>query len=154
MTRDTEHIEGSAGGTRLTRLAGELHALLERIDELSRRQGALIDEADAAPLLEVLDERRALVEGVDRLAAQIERLRSACEAHASAALRDEVRRRLDGAAALAAAITRRDEQDGARLRQRRDELAERLVEIERGRGALAAYGRRDSEGPTFQDAEA
>lgn len=157
MTHDADQIGSGAGATRLTRLAGEMHALLARIDVLSRRQSALIDEDDVQPLLAVLDERRALVELVDRLAAQIEPLRASVEGSESgtpAAVREEIRRRLECAADLAEGITRRDEQDGSRLRQRRDELAERLVEIGRGRGVLAAYGRRDAQGPALQDAEA
>ncbi|MFM9996574.1 MAG: hypothetical protein ACKVU4_12335 [Phycisphaerales bacterium] len=157
MTRD-EHstVDDGAWAARFARLLEELYGLLLRLDALSTRQGPLVDDADTEPLLAVLDDRRAVVAEIDRLNGLIAPCRARWEAASPAlpgAVRADLQRRMDAAAAVSEAVVRRDERDTARMRQRRDDLAERLAGVGRARGAAAAYGPRGG-GASFQDREA
>lgn len=67
--------------------------------------------------------------------------------------RDRVNRRLDALSELAGRIAERDETDRRRLEQRRDAVASELKNIDRGRGAVAAYGP-GTPSARFQDREA
>ena len=68
--------------------------------------------------------------------------------------RQRVRRRIDVLSELAERVAKRDEADRRLLEQRRDAVAGEMVQINRGRGAMAAYKNGPHAGPRLQDREA
>lgn len=143
---------------RLCRLLDRLHEQFAGLDALSAHQGPLVEADDPEPLLSLLAERQAVIEQIERTNQELDPLRAEWEKGADGlpgVLRAQIRARIERIAQIAAAVAARDGSDQARLVQRRDAVAGRLVEIGRGRGALAAYGgRRGGEGASFQDTEA
>lgn len=120
--------------------------LLEAINELSDRQGELVDDGEASDLLDVLGRRQVL----------IERLREVGErpgdgvAHAAAAMgpkADRVRELVD-------LIAGKDAQQQVSLRVRLKNLESQLGGIDRGRRAVDAYGPKPEGAPRFQDGRA
>lgn len=153
--------DGPAWGRRLAGVLDVLHERYAALRGLCDRQAALVEQDDPWPLLALLGERQAIIDQIERANRELEPLKREWESGASAlpvSVREHIRGRIDGIGALAAELARRDETDQARLARRRDEVAERLVEIGRGRGAVAAYGRAGGAGggagPSFQDTEA
>lgn len=140
-------------------LAGVLDRLHERFGALRAlcdRQGTLVESDDAEGLVAIMNERQPVIDEIQRIDRELEPLRTQWVAGAPGlpgAFRERIARRIEEIGELSAAVAQRDETDRAAMARRRDEVAERLVEIGRGRGALAAYGRAAT-GPSFQDTEA
>jgi hypothetical protein len=142
---------------RLARVLDRLHEQFAALDALSAHQGPLVESDDPEPLLALLAERRSIIDQIERTNRDLEPLRPEWERGAgslAAFLRDQIRVRIDRIGDLADAIARRDEADQARLACRRDATADRLIEIGRARGAVAAYGTARAGGAAFQDTEA
>ncbi len=158
MARDRTDGDGPAWSARLGRVLEVLHGRYAALRGLCDRQAALVEQDDPWPLLALLGERQAIVDQIARANRELEPLKRDWAAGAPAlpvALREQIRNRIDAIAVLASEVAQRDEADQARLARRRDEVAERLVEIGRGRGAVAAYQRGGGgTGPSFQDTEA
>jgi hypothetical protein len=140
-------------------LAGVLDRLHERFSvmrALCDRQRALVGSDDPEGLVALMSERQPVIDEIQRIDRELEPLRPQWVAGAPALpvdFRERLARRIEEIGELSAAVAQCDEADRAAMAQRRDEVAERLVEIGRGRGALAAYGRTQT-GPSFQDTEA
>lgn len=151
---------GSATGiaARLASLVERQHALLVELESWCRRQSSLV-EADAADeLVSHLEARQALVERVVEVSAELEPFRSRWESLLSVvpeAERGRLTGLLESSSALAARIRASDEADRARLASKRSALREEMLELDRGRGAIGAYGASaEPSGPMFQDREA
>ena len=103
-------------------------------------------------------QRQRLIDGVSELNALLEPFRARWGELMDGLpgeMRDRVRQRVDVLASLAARIAQRDEADRRALERKRDAVAHELAGMNRGRGALAAYGaRKAGAGPRFQDREA
>src|SRR5712671_6008849 len=127
---------------RIGALVDRQHELLLRLDEMSRRQMGLIDEDRDDRLLELIGERQHVIDKLQKTAALLEPLRPAWSetmATLPAGVKDSVRRGLDAVSMLIDQINNRDEEARRRLAKRRDEIAIELLNIGRGRGAVAAY---------------
>jgi hypothetical protein len=148
---------GSPVTARIGALVDRQHELLLRLDEMSRRQMGLIEEDRAERLLELIGERQHVIDQLQKAAALLEPLRaewSETVATLPGPAQESVRRRLDTVSMLIDQINARDDEARRRLAQRRDEIAVELLNVGRGRGAVAAYaGAGLSRGATFQDRE-
>jgi hypothetical protein len=152
----TEGRGASALNARVGALLARQHGLLARLEELSRRQMGLIEADEIGQLLELLRERQNVIGALQEAGEELEPLRPAW----SAALELLPRAEREGAKERLAAISRlleevalRDGEASMRLKARREAVARELLAMERGRGALAAYGVRAT-GPRFSDREA
>lgn len=159
MTADGSAIERRLGKgwrdhldavlTRQLELFGELDALCER-------QRGLIKAGETDRLMGLLSERAGVVEriteAVERFAPFGELWPEIENTLSEAELRD-AKRRIDAIASLAGSIAERDEADGATIRARRDELADRLAGLDKSKRAANAYAGPRSEGARFQDRE-
>ena len=153
MTRTTEaQCEGQAWMGTLLRLVDRLERLAAELEAIQLRQRVLVEQDDGDALLDALAHRQAVLEEMTRCADELAPLRERSFATGAG---EGVRRRLEAVAAVAASIAADDVRDQERLRERRDSAARQLAEVERGRGALAAYARRgQGVGADFQDTEA
>jgi hypothetical protein len=150
MTRATEQgREREAWMETLLRLVERLEGLGAELVR-AHRTGVLTDDDDGDRLLEAVAHRQAILDEMTRCAGELAPLRDRCMASGG---HEDVRRRLDGVAAAAAALAAQNARDQERLRARRDAVARQLADVERGRGALAAYGRRTALAD-LQDTEA
>jgi hypothetical protein len=137
-----------AGGSptltaRVTALLERQHELLVQLEVLSRHQIALIEADETERLLDLLRERQRVIDALQDAGEQLEPLRPAwSEALAGlpAAEREAARQRVEAVAVLLDQIALRDGEASQRLKARRDLIAAELLGMERGRGALAAYG--------------
>jgi hypothetical protein len=130
--------------------------LFSQLDAMSQRQSALIEAQDTDQLLSVLAERQAVIERIAETSARLEPYRASWDAvmrGLDEPGRARVRRRIDVLSDLAERVAKRDEADRAMLEERRDAVAGEITQINRGRGAVAAYGGKP-QGPRMQDREA
>lgn len=162
MTRDAG--DDAALKTRLGEgWRGALDALISRqvdlygeLDALSGRQRALIDEGDADRLVGLLGERARIVEAIAAAAERLEpftRVWAEVETALDETELRGVQRRLEAVAKLAETVARRDAEDGEAIKERRDELADRLAGLGRSRSAMSAYAGPVRTGARFQDRE-
>jgi hypothetical protein len=148
---------GAAGIEALLRQQQELFTSL---DALSIQQAELIESAQTDRLLEVLAERQVLIDAIARLNIDIEPWRARWSEFISAlseAERQHIRQCVEAVAALAERIAARDDRDRSLMEARKGAIAAELGNINRGRGAMAAYssgGPRPESSPRFQDREA
>lgn len=153
-----EGLTGASLASRMLALLGKQHGLLMRLDELSRRQMALVDAGDAERLLELMGERQEVVSRLQESSELLEPLRPAwAEAgpRLPGAVQGAVMNVVEAVAALLESIGQRDAEAMRHLARRRDDVAAALLKVERGRGALAAYGGGGGGGgASFQDREA
>jgi C4-dicarboxylate-specific signal transduction histidine kinase len=146
---EAEHVE---------RLLERQQELFGELDIMSQRQALLVQEEDTDQLLEVLSTRQQVIDRISEISAHLEPYRASWDAVMGGL--DEigkvrVRRRLDALAILAERIAKRDEADRQVLETRRQTVAGELMQVNRGRGAMAAYRAGDAEtGPRMQDREA
>jgi len=155
MTRTAgQGCEVEAWRATLLRLLERLEACAAELGRGRARQRSLVESDDGQGLLDALAHRQALLDDMARAADELAPLRDRFFA-SPGENPAPIRARLEAVAATAAEIAREDARDQSRLRERRDDAARRLVEVERGRGALAAYARHGSgASPDFQDREA
>ncbi len=149
---------GEAG--RLRRLLEEQRELCRHLDALGERQESCIAEDDTDALLRVLAERQTLVDRVSAVSGELEPLRKRKDeilAGVSESQRQEVKLVVGELTELAERITRRDDAQRAMLEAKRTRLAEQIAGVNRGRGAVAAYGHRyptatpPAPAPRFED---
>lgn len=151
---------GSARGiaARLASLVERQHALLSELESACRRQSSLVEADAAEELVAHLEARQSLVDRVVEVSAELEPYRSRWESLLSVvpeAERERLSGLLESSAALAARVRESDEADRARLSSRRVALREEMAGLDRGRGAIGAYGSSvEPSGPKFQDREA
>jgi hypothetical protein len=142
----------------IDRLLERQHELFARLDGLSQRQSLLIAQGQTEALLEVLGERQRVIDGIAETNAFLEPYRCRWDHVMSGlaeAVRGRLRSRLDAMALLADGIAKRDESDRLELERRRNAVAGELAQINRGRGAVSAYGAGPgTPPPTFSDQEA
>lgn len=138
---------------RLRALVREEISLLGQVDALSQRQAALIGQDDAEPLLALLAERQGIMERVAALAEEAATAREACEGgrRIPAAEWREIERSMAAVAELAERIATRDRADVGTLTLARDGIATEMTQVDKGRGAAAAYARPAARGPKYQD---
>lgn len=159
MTADGSTIERRLGAGWRDHLEALLTRQLElygELDALCNRQRGLIEAGETDRLMGLLSERTGVVERITEAAErfapfaelwpEIEHVLSEGE------LRD-TQRRLDAIASLAGSVAERDEADGATMRTRRDELADRLAGLDKSRRAANAYAGPRPGGARFQDRE-
>jgi hypothetical protein len=130
--------------------------LYGRLDQLSLRQGALIDDDDTDRLLAVLGERQVVVDEVAEIGTRLEPVRQDWDGFLHglpAPTREQLRHLVSTLTDLAGIVAGRDEADRRRLELRRSEVGEELASVTRGRSAVRAYGGRGSPVPIFQDRE-
>jgi hypothetical protein len=130
--------------------------LFSQLDAMSQRQSALIEAQDTDRLLAVLAERQSVIDRIAETSVRLEPYRASWDAVMKGLDepgRARVRRRIDVLAELAERVAKRDEADRAMLETRRDAVAGEITQINRGRGAVAAYGQQQN-GPRMQDREA
>jgi hypothetical protein len=146
---ETEHVE---------HLLERQQELFGDLDRMSQRQALLVQEQDTDQLLEVLSARQQVVDQIAQISTHLEPYRASWDAVMGGL--DEigkvrVRRRLDALAILAERIAKRDEADRQVLEARRETIASELSQVNRGRGAMAAYKAGGVvNGPRMQDREA
>lgn len=147
---------GADWNAALDRVLGAQTELYGQLDGLCEQQRGLVEAGDIDRLAGLLAERSKVIE---RLSAAAESFTPFAElwAHVEqaadeAALRD-ARRRIDAISAMASSIARRDAEDGAEIRTRRDELADKLAGNTKSRAATNAYAGPRPSGPRFQDRE-
>jgi hypothetical protein len=154
----TQDDTGVPLSARIGSLLDRQHELLVGLDEMGRRQMDLIADDRADLLLDLLAERQHVIDQLQKAAAALEPLRAAwgeTVATLPEAVQDSVRRRLDGVSMLIDRINARDVEARRTLAKRRDEVALELLNVGRGRGAVAAYaGAGTPPGASFQDREA
>jgi hypothetical protein len=154
---DPHDDPGTPLAMRIGALIDRQHELLQRLDEMSRRQMGLIEEDRAERLLDLIGERQHVIDQLQKAAVLLEPLRAAWSetvATLPGPVQESVRRRLDAVSMLIDQINARDEEARRRLAKRRDEIAVELMNVGRGRGAVAAYaGTGLSRGASFQDRE-
>ena len=160
---ESRHVEvkpqtSPAEVTEIDRLLERQHDLFRQLDGLSQRQSVLVTEGQTEALLEVLGDRQRLIDGIAETNAFLEPYRCRWDGVMSGlaeGTRSRMRMRLDAMALLADGIARRDEQDRLELERRRNAVAGELAQINRGRGAVSAYGAQPGAPvPTFRDQEA
>ncbi len=144
--------------------AREVEILLQRqqelfseLDAMSARQSELIEAQDTDRLLTVLAERQSVIDRIADTSVRLEPYRASWDAVIAGldeSGKERVRRRIDLLAELAERVARRDEADRRLLEERRDAVAGEMVQINRGRGAMAAYGTGPQTGARMQDREA
>lgn len=130
--------------------------LLGELDSLSRSQRALVERNEGERLLAVMGERDTLLAELARAAASVDRMRAEwtrVEPALPAKQSADVRARLAAVTTLADDIARRDREDGAAMRARRDALAGELAGLTTGRRAVGAYGPAGTNAARFQDTE-
>ncbi len=148
----------SVWSRRLRRILDEQIGLYEQLDSLSARQLQAISNEDADQLLVILGEREAIIGELLHLNEDLSPFVSnwaTLSAQLPPSQRDALGASFDRVAALVEAISERDERDRRELEARRERVKTSLVEVSRGKGAVAAYSR---VGPTdpparFQDRE-
>jgi hypothetical protein len=148
------HHEHASTIEHLHALVRQELALLGQVDALSQRQGTLVQHDDPSALLGVLHERQGLIEQTVSIAHEVARLHESCRASAGASGERwrAVQRDMISVAELADRITQRDRSDAERMARKRDECAGGMTQIDKGRGASAAYGEsRLPTRPQFQD---
>ena len=131
--------------------------LFTRLDAMSARQSQLIEGDQTDQLLELLASRQSLVDQIAQTSSMLEPYRASWESVMSGANetgRLRIRRRLDALAGLAERVAARDESDRRTLEQRRESIAAEIVQVNRGRGAMAAYQTGAQSGPMLHDQEA
>jgi hypothetical protein len=131
--------------------------LFSRLDDMSARQSQLIESDQTDQLLELLAGRQGVVDQIAQTSSMLEPYRASWESVMSGAddqSRIRIRRRLDALAGLAERVATRDETDRRTLEQRRESIASELVQVNRGRGAMAAYRSGGEAGPMLHDREA
>lgn len=139
-----------SGGPRLAQTPEGLDEqieLLEAINQLSDRQGELVDEGEASDLLDVLGRRQVLIERLREVGG---RPGGPGVANAPA----EQGRKADRIRELVDAIAGKDAAQQASLRMRLKHLESQLGGIDRGRRAFNAYAPKDTGGARFQDGRA
>jgi hypothetical protein len=157
ITEDHDGDGFMAVGPRVEELLTLQQEYMGELDSLGERQTALVEEERTTELLELLASRQRLIDGVSELNALLEPFRARWDEMLGAMpgdMRDRLTRRLELLASLAAKIPQRDEADRAALEGRRDAVARELSGVNRGRGALAAYGGGAGTKARFQDREA
>jgi hypothetical protein len=147
---------GQGDAWELERLLETQQELFTKLESMSQRQSTLIESQETDQLLEVLAERQCVIDRIAENSAALEPFRASWNAVLGGL--DEigkvrVRRRLDMLSALAERIAQRDEADRRLLEERRDAVAGELMQVNRGRGAMAAYREAES-GPRMQDRHA
>ena len=157
------HVEpkvatSAAEVSEIDRLLERQHELFRQLDGLSQRQTVLVTQGQTEALLEVLGDRQRVIDGIAETNAFLEPYRCRWDGVMGGlpeAARSRLRGRLDALALLADTIARRDEADRAELERRRNAVAGELAQINRGRGAMSAYGARpEGPAPAFKDQEA
>lgn len=139
---------------RLELLVREELSVLGQVDALSQRQSSLVELDDASTLVALLDERQGLIERAASLASEVSQLRDACAGsrNVPATRWSTVEKSFAAVADLAERIATRDRADAQAMARTRDELAAEMGQLDKGRGASAAYGNtRAARGPKYQD---
>ena len=139
------------------RLLEQQQQLFSQLDAMSQRQSELIEAQDTDRLLSILAERQGVIDRIAQTSVRLEPYRASWDAVMGGLDelgRVRVRRRLDVLAETAERIARRDEADRRMLEVRRDAVAGEMMQVSRGRGALAAYQNGRESGPRMQDREA
>jgi hypothetical protein len=150
-------LTGASLASRMLALLGKQHGLLTRLDELSRRQMALVETGDAERLLELMGERQEVISRLQESSELLEPLRPAwAEAgpRLPGAVQGAVMNVVEAVATLLESIGKRDGEAMRALAKRREEVAAALLRVDRGRGALVAYGGGSRGGASLQDREA
>lgn len=127
----------------LVALLQEHRGLYEQLDELSRRQSALIEAEETDPLLTVLAERQAIIDRLDHANRKLAPARQTWDRvgpEFSADDREHVRLLIDEVTRIAVGVAARDEQDRRRMESRRDEMADEMMSLNKSRRAFTAYG--------------
>jgi hypothetical protein len=141
----------------IERLLERQHALFRQLDGMSQRQSILISDGQTEALLEVLAARQRVIDGIAETNAFLEPYRPRWDVVMNgldSALRARLRARIEAMAALADTVAKRDEADRLELERRRNDLAVELTQVNRGRGAAAAYAPSSPPTPNFRDEEA
>ena len=134
----------------LAELIRRKHDCLVQIDELGRRQDALIADHDMAQLLKLLAAKQQLLGQLQQIEKALDPFRGQkpeARTWRSSELRDQCADLLRRCETLLAAIVARENEGQARLRGRRDEAAAQLQghhDANRARGAYVAQGRGDT----------
>ena len=153
MTANTPKSHDSLG--ELIRLLEEQKSLIERLGDLARRQGALIEDGHTEALLELLSERQGIMDrfvisqdGLSRLA---ESLRPAGDLAETS--RNRVGELVEDISRQLAEILGLDDRDREALRAGRDRLGEELSGLGAARQARSAYLKSRSVSNRFADRE-
>ncbi|MFO0832852.1 MAG: hypothetical protein U0637_13550 [Phycisphaerales bacterium] len=146
-------------------LLDEQWALLKSLDEMSRRQRAVIMGDEPEALLGLMDDRQQLIDRLETLTVRLQPMQTRWDEGQrglSAGMRLQIEGRLRELAALAREVAARDAEDQALLVRRKQEIAAELASAAGGRRAMHAYSGRvgqagggdQSGGAVFQDREA
>ena len=133
------------------------HELFSQLDTMSERQSSMVEAQDTDQLLTLLAERQGLIDRIAETSAHLEPYRASWDtllARVDELGRVRIRKRLDALSEIAERIARRDEADRQLLEERRDAVAGEMMQINRGRGAMAAYQTGPGASPRMQDREA
>ncbi|MFG0328223.1 MAG: hypothetical protein ACF8SC_13270 [Phycisphaerales bacterium JB037] len=148
----------AAGGIgRAITLLEEQREVFERLEELARSQGELIDQDRTEELLTLMGERQELIERAGAISGELQPMRARWDTiaeDASDADREAVARLAEAVDALIARIVEADRRDEQRLGARRAELSLELGGLSRGRSASNAYAGRTPATPRYQDRRA
>lgn len=127
--------------------------MLGELDSLSRGQRAMVERDDGEGLLAAMGERETLLAELTRAATTVDRMRGEWPQFEAALTHQQtadLRMRLAAVTTLTDGIARRDREDGAAMRTRRDALAGELAGLTTGKRAVGAYGTAAA-APRFQD---
>lgn len=149
------HDDPARWGPRLMRLLERSCALCRELDGLSESQGGAVRSGDTDALLAILSQRQSLIDELGHLNEEIEPFRRRWEAYVGrlpSAERATLEAMVAELSSLIERIGERDGADTAALEGQREALAAEISGVRRGRGAVAAYGRRPGEdGAVYQD---
>ncbi len=135
------------------------NALLDEIERVSSRQREAVNSKDLPSLNKALDERGALVKRLESLHRSVQADLGAWDvevAKLSVEDRALLATRVDAVSARVSRVIAEGAIDQRALESQRDAIASELTRLERGRGAVGAYGGRSpsAEEPKYQDEEA
>ena len=150
------HSDPARLSARLDSILTEHRSLYERLDGLSERQSALIDEDRTDELLGVLAERQRVVDRLLAVAEELKPFQSRWDdllASVDADRRESLREKVSAIQEMAQRVNDRDEHDRTRLAAQRKALSEEIAGVNKSRGAIAAYGGsvRSAPSPRYQD---
>lgn len=143
------HAEPQRWLPRLLKGLDEQLSAAAALEAMSVRQHALLAEGRVDEAMPILAEREPLVDTVTRLAGELEpftRELGSMLSHLGAGDRAAVIDRVERLDAMVEGINARDAEDARRLDALRDGIAAELAAVQRGRGAMAAYGAAAGEG--------
>lgn len=150
-------MSAPGGIGRAITLLEEQRGVFERLEELARSQGELIEQDRTEELLALMGERQELIERAGAIAGELQPMRAGWDAIAGDAS-DAERAAVAGLAravdALIGRIVEADRRDEQRLGARRAELSMELGGLSRGRSASNAYAGPSGARPRYQDRRA